>query len=92
LAKGRSKGKIIPLECRIDTSLILTESLAIVPDEIVNLDQAEAIVSGGRGIKNLEGIGELNKLIGTLERYFDRVELGPAGLWSMPGFCQGPGR
>jgi len=76
LAKGRSKGKIIPLECGIDTSLILTESLAIVPDEIVNLDQAEAIVSGGRGIKNLEGIGELNKLIGTLERYFDRVELG----------------
>jgi electron transfer flavoprotein alpha subunit len=76
LTKVQSKGKIIPLSCGIKPSLILTESLAVVPDEIVNLDQAEAIVSGGRGVKNLEGIANLNKLIGTLGRYFERVELG----------------
>jgi electron transfer flavoprotein alpha subunit len=76
LVKGQLKGKIFPLECRIDPSSAKTESLAIISDESVNLDLAEAIVSAGRGVKDSEGIGELRKLIRTLEKYFERVELG----------------
>jgi electron transfer flavoprotein alpha subunit len=87
LAKGRSGGKIIPLECEIDMSLMLTESLAIFPNEIANLDQAEVIISAGRGVKNLDGIGELKKLIGTFERYFDRVELGASRPLVDAGFA-----
>jgi len=75
-AKDHSKGEIIPLDCRVDVSPTLSESIASVPGERINLDQAEAIVSAGRGVRNAEGIGEIKKLIGTLEKYFDRVELG----------------
>lgn len=75
-AKGLSRGEIIPFDCRIDPFLALTEKISIVPEEVVNLGQAEVIVSAGRGVKNIEGIGELKKLISTLGIFIDRVELG----------------
>lgn len=75
-AKGVSRGEIIPFDCQIDPSLALTERMTIVPDEVVNLGQAEVIVGAGRGVKNIEGVGELKKLIAPLESFFDRVELG----------------
>jgi electron transfer flavoprotein alpha subunit len=76
LAKGLTRGKIIHLDCQIDPSLALTEKIAIVPEEVVNLGQAEVIVGAGRGVKNIEGVEELKKLISTLKHFFDRVELG----------------
>jgi len=74
--EGRSKGEIIPVDCRVDPSLALTESLDVVSGEIVNLDQAEVIVSAGRGVRNIEGIEKLKTLIVALRKRFDRIELG----------------
>ena len=90
-AKGSSRGEILPFDCPIDPSLALTENITLVSEEVVNLGQAEVIVSAGRGVKNIEGIGELKKLISSLGLFFDRVELGAsrplvdAGLLPVPG-------
>jgi electron transfer flavoprotein alpha subunit len=75
-SKGLSRGEIIPFECSIDSSLVLTEQITFVAEEVINLGQAEVIVGAGRGVKNIEGIGELEKLIAALKPFFDRVELG----------------
>jgi electron transfer flavoprotein alpha subunit len=74
--KGFSQGEIIYWDCPLDPSLALTESITVVPEEVVNLGQAEVIVGAGRGVKNIEGLEELKKLISTLEQFFTRVELG----------------
>jgi electron transfer flavoprotein alpha subunit len=75
-AKGLSQGEIILFDCQIDPSLALTEKITIVPEEVVNLGQAEVIIAAGRGVKNIEGVGELRKLISPLEHFFERVDLG----------------
>jgi electron transfer flavoprotein alpha subunit len=76
LDKDPSRGEIIRLGCQLDPSLALTEKLNFVAEAAVNLGQAEVIVSAGRGVRNIEGIGELKKLISALEKFFERIELG----------------
>jgi electron transfer flavoprotein alpha subunit len=76
LEKGNVKGEIVSFDCELAPSLVLTESLAIVPGESVSLDKANAIVAGGRGIKTTEGIEVLGNLVKALQRFFDKVELG----------------
>jgi electron transfer flavoprotein alpha subunit len=74
--KGLSRGEIIYWDCPLDPSPALTENITIVPEEVVNLGQAEVIVGAGRGVKNSEGLDEFKKLISALEKFFTRVELG----------------
>jgi electron transfer flavoprotein alpha subunit len=77
LEKGRTKGEIIPFCCELVSSMALTESLGLVPgEETVSLTQANAIVAGGRGVKTIEGIQQLQGLVEVLKRYFVKVELG----------------
>ena len=71
-----SKGKIIPFDVALDSSLARSETLTVVEGESVNLGGAEVIVSGGRGIGNMEGIELLQKLIRLLRKRFGAVELG----------------
>lgn len=73
---GSFRGKINRFEPVIDESLARVELVKIVREEGINLSKAEAIVSGGRGIKDAEGIAQLKELIKVLTRYFGRVELG----------------
>lgn len=73
---GTTKGKIINFDITVDESLIRTESVEIKPGESVSLDKAEIIVSGGRGIKDAEGLQVLNELIEALRKYNSKVELG----------------
>ena len=75
-AKGTSKGCIMPLDCVIDPELAKNETVEVVMEESVQLDQAEVIVSAGRGVQTAEGVGEVRKLIKALEKHFERVELG----------------
>lgn len=70
------KGNIINFDVTLDESLVKTESVKIKPGESVSLDKAEFIVSGGRGIKDVEGLQVLNKLIETLKKFNSKVELG----------------
>jgi electron transfer flavoprotein alpha subunit len=75
-SKGTSKGRIMPLECEIDPELARNETIEVVMEESLHLDQAEVIVSAGRGVQTAEGVGEVQKLIKALEKYFEQVELG----------------
>ena len=75
--KGNTQGAIIPFSFEFSPSLVLVKSIRIVPDaETVSLSQAEAIVSGGRGVKTAEGIQQLQGLVEALKKYFGKVELG----------------
>jgi len=76
IERSPTKGKVISFDPAIEGSLAKTELIEIVTEEGVSLDKADAIVAGGRGIKNLEGLKQLEELAKVLERYFGRVELG----------------
>jgi len=52
------------------------ELIEKVREESVRLDKAEAIVAGGRGIKDTEGLEKLKELISALKKYFKSVDLG----------------
>ena len=77
LEKGNTRGTIIPFAFDFNPLRKLSQSLRLVPGEdAVSLSQAEAIVSGGRGVKTADGIQTLQGLVGALKRYFPSVELG----------------
>lgn len=76
LERGGSRGRVVRLECDLSPSLARVRSMEVVPGQNVSLDKAEVIVSAGRGIKTQEGIDELRRLTGALERFFDKVEVG----------------
>ena len=71
-----TKGHIINFDISLDKSLIRTESVEIKPGESVSLDKAEITVSGGRGIKDVEGLQVLNELIETIKKFNSKVEMG----------------
>jgi electron transfer flavoprotein alpha subunit len=76
LEKTGCRGRVIPLECDLESSLARVRSMEIVPGQNVSLDKAEVIVSGGRGVKTQDGINELRRLSDALERFFANVEVG----------------
>lgn len=76
IEKGEKNGSVIPFALIIKRSLASTESIKMVPGETVSLDKADAIVAGGRGIKQIEGLKQLEGLAEILKKYFGKVELG----------------
>lgn len=71
-----TKGNVITFEVTLDESVKRTETVDIKPGESVSLDKAEIIVSGGRGIKDVEGLQVLNELIEAIKKFNSKVELG----------------
>ena len=76
IGPSSATGKIIHFVPFIDESLVKVETIEKINEETVSLDRAEAIVAGGRGVKNTEGIEQLKELIKVLKKYFGKVELG----------------
>jgi electron transfer flavoprotein alpha subunit len=70
------KAEVISFDPCIDQSLAKTETIENVLGEVVNLDNADLIVAGGRGIKKVEGLKLLEEFIDVLRGYFSTVELG----------------
>jgi electron transfer flavoprotein alpha subunit len=70
------QGKIVHFDPVIDETLVKVETIERIKEESVSLDKAAAIVAGGRGIKNAEGIEQLKELTRVLRKYFAKVELG----------------
>lgn len=70
------KGNTIKFDVDIDESPVKVESLERVTVEIVQLDKADAIVAAGRGIREREGLRELEELAKVLKQFFPNVELG----------------
>jgi electron transfer flavoprotein alpha subunit len=74
-ARGK-EGKIIRFNPVIDKSLIRVELIERIKEDTVDLEKADAVVAGGRGIRDAEGIRLLGELIEALKKYFRRVGLG----------------
>lgn len=76
MERSPTEGEVIRFDPAIDESLPRAELIEIIPGESVSLDRADAIVAGGRGVKEVEGLKRLEKLIEVLKRHFGNVELG----------------
>lgn len=74
--RAAAKSEIIDVAPEIDKSMVRAESLKIVKEEVVALDKADVIVSGGRGIGGVEGFTELKELVALLKDTFETVEIG----------------
>jgi len=73
---GAIEGEIIHFDPVIDKSMVKVELIERIKEETISLDKAEAVVAGGRGIRNAEGLELLKELLEVLKKYFNRVELG----------------
>ena len=76
IGRNPMEGEVIRFDPAIDASLAKTESIETVSGDRVSLDKADAIVAGGRGIKKIEGLEQLEELVEILREYFGNVELG----------------
>jgi electron transfer flavoprotein alpha subunit len=63
------KGEVITIDAGLDPSVIRTKVLEKVPEEVagIKLEDAEVVVSGGRGIGSSEGFEQLEALAKTLK-------------------------
>ena len=69
-------GEIIHFDLVIDETLVKVEMIERIKEDSVSLNKAGAIVAGGRGIKDAEGLERLKDLVKVLRKYFSKVELG----------------
>ena len=73
---GDANGEIVDIKAEIDESMIKVESLEIVREEIVALDKADVVVSGGAGLGEEDGFELLEELREALSKSFDNVMIG----------------
>jgi electron transfer flavoprotein alpha subunit len=76
IGSGHANGKVIHLDPTIDESSINVALIEKIKEETISLDKADTIVAGGRGIKDVEGLKQLEEMVRVLRRYFSKVELG----------------
>lgn len=70
------EGIVIPFSLNLDPSMIKVKTIKAVKEEDVSLDKADVIVSGGRGVRDAEGLQLLYDLIKAFKKHFSHVELG----------------
>ncbi len=71
-----ARGKVIGLNPTLEKSSCNVALIERITEENISLDKADAIVAGGRGIKDLEGLKVLEGIVKALRKYFRKVELG----------------
>jgi electron transfer flavoprotein alpha subunit len=69
-------GKIVPFDADENEPVVKVTLIEKIEEEHVDISEAKAIVSAGRGVKDSEGIDTLIDLIRTLRQFFSIVELG----------------
>lgn len=88
LENRAEQGVITPFNLTIDRSAVKITFIEEVPGESVSLDKADAVVAGGRGIKEKESIHYLEDLADALKRFFPTVEIGASRPLVDSGFFQ----
>lgn len=88
LEHGEEQGVITPFKPTIGRSVAKITFVKEVPGESVSLDKADAVVGGGRGIKEKENIHYLQDLADALKRFFSNVEIGASRPLVDSGFFQ----
>jgi len=71
-----TRGEVLPFTPVLEEVSAKVECINKIKEGSISLNQADAIVSAGRGIKNSEGLSQLKGLIDILGSFFSRVELG----------------
>jgi electron transfer flavoprotein alpha subunit len=72
-----TKGEVIHIAPVLEEASVKVEYMEKIREESISLNKADAIVSAGRGVKNVEGgLSGLTGLVEVLGSYFSRVELG----------------
>jgi electron transfer flavoprotein alpha subunit len=74
--KIAAKSEIVALAPVLDETIIKVKSLKTVPEQIVELDKANVVVSGGRGISDKEDLEMLKTLVKALSASYGNVMLG----------------
>jgi electron transfer flavoprotein alpha subunit len=71
-----TKSEIVPMTPPLDESLIRVKSLKTVEQEVVELDKANIVISGGRGIAEKEDFEVLTALAKALSKTHGKVLIG----------------
>jgi len=69
-------GEIVDMVPEIDESMIRVESMEVVKEEVVALDKADVVVSGGAGLGEEDGFEMLDGLAKALSKSFGSVMIG----------------
>jgi electron transfer flavoprotein alpha subunit len=70
------KGEIVDIVPEIDESMIKVESIEVVKEEVVALDKADVVISGGAGLGDEDGFEILQDLSKALSKSFGNVMIG----------------
>lgn len=73
---GDGKGETVDMVPEIDESMIRVESIEVVREEVVALDKADVVVSGGAGLGDEDGFALLQDLAKALNKSFGNVMIG----------------
>ncbi|MBE9574420.1 MAG: electron transfer flavoprotein subunit alpha/FixB family protein [Proteobacteria bacterium] len=69
-------GEIVDMVPEIDESMITVESIEVVKEEVVALDKADVVISGGAGLGDEDGFEILQDLSKALSKSFGSVMIG----------------
>jgi len=70
------KGEIVDMAPEIDESMIKVESIEVVREDVIALDKADVVVSGGAGLGDEDGFEVLQDLSKALSKSFGSVMIG----------------
>jgi len=70
------KGEIVDMLPEIDEAMIKVESIEVVKEDVVSLDKANVVVSGGAGLGDEDGFELLEELSTALGKSFGSVMIG----------------
>jgi electron transfer flavoprotein alpha subunit len=76
LEAGTGSSEIVPMTPPLEESVLRVKSLRTVPEEVVELDKANMVISGGRGIAEKEDFELLEALARALSKTHGQVLIG----------------
>ncbi len=70
------QAEVIDIALDLDESLVKVESIEVVKEDVVSLDKANVVISGGAGLGDEEGFEVLEDLANVLSKWFGNVMIG----------------